>query len=167
MVMSGVWETSRYVDALGDDRGVARPPAIFGPGNWAGSHNLAVTSAAADGDLRACAYHFIDWLSAHSMDWAAGGQVPARNAVRDTVVNTTESEGPLPFIAQVAPIAEDVQFLPAIPGGGDLLFVAKGAGEAAVLGDQRDGERQAGIGRCCGLQFPAPPAQQGSVRLLR
>jgi len=132
IVFSGIWESSRYLDALGADLGVAPVPEIFGPGAWGDSHNLAVTSNA-EGATRECAYYFIDWFSAHSIDWAAAGQVPARNEVRDQVINTTETEGLLPLIAKVAPIAEKVRFLPSIPGGGDLLFVAQGAGEAATL----------------------------------
>lgn len=133
IVWSGIWESTRYLEALGDDLGVAPIPEIFGPGAWGGSHNLAVTSAAADGPARACAAYFIDWFSAHSLAWASAGQVPARNEVREQVVASDETEGLTPIIAQVAPIAESVQFLPTIPGGGDLLFIAQGAGEATTL----------------------------------
>lgn len=133
MVMSGIWETTRYNDALGDDLGVAPIPSIFGDGTWGGSHNLAVTSAA-EGDLRQGAYYFIDWFSRNSLQWGAAGQIPARNEVResDEFQNAT-GDGLLPLIAQVAPLAESVKFLPTIPGGGDLLFVANGAGEAATF----------------------------------
>lgn len=133
IVWSGVWESSRYQEALGDDLGVAPIPAIFGPGAWGGSHNLGVTSAAAEGPARACAAYFIDWFSAHSLDWGAAGQVPARNEVREQLLSDGATDGLLPIIAQVASIAENVRFLPSIPGGGDLLFVAQGAGEAATL----------------------------------
>jgi multiple sugar transport system substrate-binding protein len=134
MVMSGIWETTRYHDALGDDLGVAPIPSIFGDGTWGGSHNLAVTSAAADGDLRQGAYYFIDWFSRNSLQWGAAGQIPARNEVRESdEFQNASGEGLLPLIAQVAPLAESVKFLPTIPGGGDLLFVANGAGEAATF----------------------------------
>jgi multiple sugar transport system substrate-binding protein len=133
MVMSGIWETTRYNDALGPDLGVAPIPAIFGDGTWGGSHNLAVT-AAADGDLRQGAYYFIDWFSRNSLQWGAAGQIPARNEVRESPeFQNASGEGLLPLIAQVAPLAESVKFLPTIPGGGDLLFVANGAGEAATF----------------------------------
>jgi multiple sugar transport system substrate-binding protein len=133
MVMSGIWETTRYNDALGADLGVAPIPSIFGDGTWGGSHNLAVTSAA-EGDLRQGAYYFIDWFSRHSLDWGAAGQIPARNEVRESPeFQDASGEGLLPLIAQVAPLAESVKFLPTIPGGGDLLFVANGAGEAATF----------------------------------
>lgn len=133
MVMSGIWETTRYNDALGADLGVAPIPSIFGDGTWGGSHNLAVTSAA-EGDLRQGAYYFIDWFSRNSLQWGAAGQIPARNEVRELPeFQNASGEGLLPLIAKVAPLAESVQFLPTIPGGGDLLFVANGAGEAATF----------------------------------
>lgn len=133
MVMSGIWETTRYNDALGADLGVAPIPAIFGDGTWGGSHNLAVT-AAAEGDLRQGAYYFIDWFSRNSLEWGAAGQIPARNEVRELPeFQNASGEGLLPLIAKVAPLAESVKFLPTIPGGGDLLFVANGAGEAATF----------------------------------
>jgi multiple sugar transport system substrate-binding protein len=133
MVMSGIWETTRYNDALGADLGVAPIPSIFGDGTWGGSHNLAVTSAA-EGDLRQGAYYFIDWFSRNSLDWGAAGQIPARNEVRELPeFQNASGEGLLPLIVKVAPLAESVKFLPSIPGGGDLLFVANGAGEAATF----------------------------------
>jgi multiple sugar transport system substrate-binding protein len=134
MVMSGIWETTRYKDALGDDLGVAPIPEIFGEGTWGGSHNLAVTAAAQEGDLRQAAYYFIDWFSRNSLEWGAAGQIPARNEVRESPeFQNASGDGLLPLIAQVAPLAESVKFLPSIPGGGDLLFVANGAGEATTF----------------------------------
>ncbi len=135
MVMSGIWETTRYSEALGEDLGVAPIPSIFGDGTWGGSHNLAVTSAGAeDENTKACSYYFIDWFSQNSLQWAAGGQIPARNEVRESdEFQNASGEGLLPLIAQVAPLAESVQFLPTFPGGGDILFGAQGAGEATTL----------------------------------
>ena len=135
MVMSGIWETTRYSEALGEDLGVAPVPSIFGDGTWGGSHNLALTSAGAeDENTKACAYYFIDWFSQNSIDWAAAGQIPARNEVRESdEFQNAEGEGLLPLIAQVAPLAESVQFLPTFPGGGDILFGPQGAGEATTL----------------------------------
>ena len=130
MVFSGVWETSGYADALGDDLGVAPVPQIFGEGVWAGSHNLTVTTSA-EGDTRAAAYCFIEWFSNNSVAWANAGQVPARNSQRETI---GEQEGALiPFIEQIAPMFDGATLLPTIPGSGDMLFAANGAGEAATL----------------------------------
>jgi len=135
MVMSGIWETTRYNEALGEDLGVAPVPEIFGPGTWGGSHNLAVTSRGVEDDnTKACAYYFIDWFSQNSLQWGAAGQIPARNSVRESdEFKNASGEGLLPFIAKMAPLAEAVQFLPTIPGSGDILFVGSGAGEAATL----------------------------------
>lgn len=135
MVMSGIWETTRYAEALGDDLGVAPIPSIFGDGTWGGSHNLAVTSAGvADENTKACAYYFIDWFSQNSLQWGAAGQIPARNEVRESdEFQNASGDGLLPLIAQVAPLAESVQFLPTIPAGGDILFGPQGAGEATTL----------------------------------
>jgi multiple sugar transport system substrate-binding protein len=135
MVMSGIWETTRYSEALGEDLGVAPIPSIFGDGTWGGSHNLAVTSAGVeDENTKACAYYFIDWFSQNSLQWGAAGQIPARNEVRESdEFQNASGEGLLPLIAQVAPLAESVQFLPTIPAGGDILFGPQGAGEATTL----------------------------------
>jgi multiple sugar transport system substrate-binding protein len=131
MMFNGIWQLSAAQDALGDDLGVAPVPNFFGDGTWGGSHNLAVTAAAADGDLKQAAYYFIDWFSKNSLNWGAAGQVPARNDVREQV--TEGGEGLLSLVSEVVPLAETVRFLPSIPGGGDLLFIANGAGEAATL----------------------------------
>ena len=135
MVMSGIWETTRYSDALGEDLGVAPIPSIFGDGTWGGSHNLALTSAGAeDENAKACVYYFMDWFSQNSLEWGAAGQIPARNEVRESdEFQNASGEGLLPLIAQVAPLADAVQFLPTIPAGGDILFGPQGAGEATTL----------------------------------
>ena len=142
MVFSGIWESTRYNDALKDDLGVAPVPNILGEGVWGGSHNLAVTKAAADDpNLKAAAYYFIDWFSRNSLTWGAAGQIPARNDIRTQVEGSTE--GLLPIVAQIVPMAERVKFLPSIPGGGDLLFIGQGAGEAATLAINGQDPKQA------------------------
>jgi multiple sugar transport system substrate-binding protein len=132
MMFNGPWQLTAAQDALKDDLGVGLVPKIFGEGDWAGSHTLHITpSAAGNADKKAAAYYFMDWFINHSLDWAGAGQVPALNSVRQQLEGKTE--GVLPYIAQIAPLAEQVQFLPTIPGGGDILFVANGAGEAGTL----------------------------------
>jgi len=136
MVISGIWESTRYAEALGADLGIGEIPAIFGEGAWGGSHQFMLTTRAEENpDVRQCSAYLIDWLSANSYNWAEGGQVPARNEVRDAILGADPASlnATLQIIQQVAPIAESVQFLPTIPSGGDLLFLAQGAGEAAVL----------------------------------
>src|SRR5215213_2673326 len=158
MMFNGPWQLTAAQDALKDDLGVALVPKFFGDGDWAGSHTLHITpSAAGNADKKAAAYFFMDWFINHSLDWAGAGQVPALNDVRAQLEGKTE--GVLPYITQIAPLAESVKFLPTIPGGGDLLFVANGAG------DQRErpeaGPRQGRTGQHRGAQ-----AEQGALRLL-
>jgi multiple sugar transport system substrate-binding protein len=132
IMFNGPWQLTAAQDALKDDLGVALVPEFFGKGDWAGSHTLHVTPSAQDGgDKQAAAYYFMDWFINHSLDWAGAGQVPALNDVRSQLAGKTD--GVLPYIEQIAPLADSVQFLPTIPGGGDLLFVANGAGEAGTL----------------------------------
>src|SRR3954447_4147703 len=131
MMFNGPWQLTAAQDALKDDLGVALVPKFFGEGDWAGSHDLSLTAGAKDGDKKAAAYYFMDWFTNHSLDWAASGQVPALNSVRQQLSGKTD--GVLPYIAKIAPLADQVRFLPNIPGGGDILFVANGAGEAGTL----------------------------------
>jgi len=136
MVLSGVWESTRYADALKENLGIGSLPAVFGQGQWAGSHQMMLTTASeASPEVRQCSGYFMDWLSANSYNWGQAGQVPARNEVRDAILNADPATlgQTLQIIQQVAPLAETVKFLPTIPSGGDLLFLAQGAGEAAVL----------------------------------
>jgi multiple sugar transport system substrate-binding protein len=50
---------------------------------WAGSHNLCLRADLKGPELQA-AWRFLKFLSDNSIDWAAGGQVPARRDLRDT-----------------------------------------------------------------------------------
>lgn len=129
MLFAGIWETRANSEALGDDLGVGPVPQFFGPGVWAGSHNLTVLEGV-EGDQRQGAYYFIEWFNQQSLEFANGGQIPALKSVREEL--SQSNEGLLPLIAKVAPQFEDARFLPTIPGGGDLLFLENGAAEAAV-----------------------------------
>lgn len=50
---------------------------------WAGSHNLCLR-ADLDGRQLAAAWRFFQFLSENSLDWADGGQIPARKSLRET-----------------------------------------------------------------------------------
>jgi multiple sugar transport system substrate-binding protein len=129
MVFSGIWETTRYAEALGDDLGAGPVPNIFGEGVWAGSHQLVVPRAAADDpNMRQGAYYFIDWLSRHSFDWAAAGQIPARASAREDAAFQE-----LEHISDIGQQADAARFPPAYPAISDLIFGANGAGEAALI----------------------------------
>lgn len=50
---------------------------------WAGSHNLCLRTDL-DGKALDAAWRFLQFLSENSLDWADGGQVPARKSLRTT-----------------------------------------------------------------------------------
>ncbi|HEX2265361.1 MAG TPA: extracellular solute-binding protein, partial [Solirubrobacterales bacterium] len=60
---TGIWQTTRLQASLGESFGEAPFPQIFDePGNWAGSHTLAMRSDL-EGDERQGGAYFIDWLT--------------------------------------------------------------------------------------------------------
>jgi multiple sugar transport system substrate-binding protein len=127
MVMSGIWETNGYIDALKDKLGAGPVPQIFGKGVWSGSHNMGITTKQMSDDEKKGAQYFIAWISEHSLDWAKAGQIPARQSV----VNSDGFKA-LPAIPEIQKQQADARFFPPIPGAGDLLFGPQGAGQAAV-----------------------------------
>jgi multiple sugar transport system substrate-binding protein len=129
LVFGGTSETREFREALGNDLGVSVFPQIFGPGVWAGSHQVAVT-AGVDGTRKAGAYTFMDWLSRHALDLADAGEIPAASSIREQLAGSGDDLDPL--IAKVAPEVADARLLPSIPGGADLLFLDTGAADAVL-----------------------------------
>jgi len=82
MAMEGIYMLS----SLEEQKGLAyagAPVPQFGtqPGAWCGSHLLAMPAHGSDAAAQV-AWRLIRFLSDHSIEWAKGGQVPARNDVR-------------------------------------------------------------------------------------
>jgi len=127
MVMSGIWETNGYADALKEKLGAGPIPQIFGKGVWSGSHHLGITTRDMTPEQMQGAEYFISWISSHSLEWAKAGQIPARKAVRDSAEFKA-----LPYLPAIAAQADDAKFFEEFPGSGDMLFGAKGSGAAAV-----------------------------------
>jgi multiple sugar transport system substrate-binding protein len=127
MVMSGIWETNGYADALKDSLGAGPVPQLFGKGVWSGSHNMGITTREMSPDELAGAQYFIAWISEHSLDWAKAGQIPARQSV----VNSAEFKQ-IPIIPEIQKQQPDARFFPPFPAAGDMLFGPQGAGQAAV-----------------------------------
>jgi multiple sugar transport system substrate-binding protein len=127
MVMSGIWETNGYIEALKDDLGAGPVPQIFGKGVWSGSHHMGITTRQMSADEKQGAQYFIAWISEHSLEWAKAGQIPARQSV----VNSAEFKA-LPAVSEIAKQQPDARFFPPIPAAGDALFGPQGAGQAAV-----------------------------------
>jgi len=63
----------------------AAPVPLLGeqPAAWADSHGLAIRNHLS-GPRLAAARRLVKYLSDHSLDWAAGGQVPVRKSLRDS-----------------------------------------------------------------------------------
>lgn len=130
--VNGIWQVNDLKKSPEIQWGVAAVPQIGSRKSvWANSHNFAIMQPprGADANKVAGAKVFINWLSQHSLDWAAGGQVPARNSVREdpkfkdlTEVNTLATELP------------DAAFPPAAPGIGDVTNLFYTAFNEAVLG---------------------------------
>jgi multiple sugar transport system substrate-binding protein len=129
--INGIWQINDLKKSADLQWGVAPVPQIgTKKAVWANSHNFTIVQQKKnDANKVAGAKVFINWLSQHSLEWAAGGQVPARNAVRDdpkfkdlAEVNTLAAELP------------DAAFPPAAPGIGDVTNLFYTAFNEAVLG---------------------------------
>ncbi|MFN2418322.1 MAG: extracellular solute-binding protein, partial [Candidatus Limnocylindria bacterium] len=121
---TGIWQTTRLQESLGEAFGMAPFPQIFDePGNWAGSHTLAMREDLEGDELQGASY-FIDWLTSHSTAWGAGGQLPARADVRES-----EQFASLEDIPDVLPAIDAARFPPPIPGSGDMFFGPGGVWE--------------------------------------
>jgi len=129
--INGIWQINDLKKSPELQWGVAPVPQIgTKKAVWANSHNFTIVQQKkTDANKVAGAKVFINWLSQHSLEWAAGGQVPARNGVRDdpkfkdlAEVNTLAAELP------------DAAFPPAAPGIGDVTNLFYTAFNEAVLG---------------------------------
>jgi multiple sugar transport system substrate-binding protein len=136
---TGIWQTARLQKSLGEDFGEAPMPQIFGKGVWAGSHTMAIQKDVKGDELKG-AYYFIDWISRHSVTWAAGGQLPARTQVRES-----QAFKDLKDIPNVAPEANDAQFPPPIPGAADIFFGPGGVYEKLADYLKNGGDPKAGL----------------------
>jgi multiple sugar transport system substrate-binding protein len=87
MALEGIYMLSSLEEQEGLKFGGAPAPQ-FGPEEavWGGSHLLAQPAVAQGGsnDRSLAAWRLMRYLSDHSIVWARGGQVPARNAVRES-----------------------------------------------------------------------------------
>jgi len=109
MVFHGPWWISdlQKIDFVG----FAPLPTIGDqPATWGGSHQLALTTE--DPATQAAAAMWIKWLSDNSEAWAAAGQVPARQSVRNDP-NLASVAAP---ISQVAESVNMVVFPAQAPG---------------------------------------------------
>jgi multiple sugar transport system substrate-binding protein len=129
--INGIWQINDLKKNPAVQWGVAPVPQIGSKkAVWANSHNFTIVQQKkTDANKVAGAKVFINWLSQHSLEWAAGGQVPARNAVRDDPKFKDLTE-----VSVLAAELPDAAFPPAAPGIGDVTNLFYTAFNEAVLG---------------------------------
>ncbi|MBM0203274.1 ABC transporter substrate-binding protein [Micromonospora sp. STR1s_5] len=128
---NGIWQINDLKKSPDVQWGVAPLPQIGSkPAAWANSHNFTIVKQRAnDANKVSGAKVFINWLSEHSLDWAKGGQVPARKAVREGAEFKA-----LPEISSLAPELEYAAFPPAAPGLGEVMTTFYNSFNEAALG---------------------------------
>ena len=129
----GIWQINDLLAAKLPFEVAPLPTIGSQPAAWANSHNFYITRQATQDDNRyQAAQTFIDWMSKKSADWAGAGMIPARKSVRDTPEVTSSPQGPI--AAQI----DNLRFLPAVPGLGDVQAQTLELAVAdAVLGKRR------------------------------
>jgi multiple sugar transport system substrate-binding protein len=127
---NGIWQINDLKKSPQIQWGVAPLPQIgTQKAAWAGSHNFAIMSQKKPDQNRINASKvFINWLSQHSLDWAKGGQIPARLSVRGDAAFTSLAE-----VGEFAKQADYLHFPPAVPGIGDAIDTVGVAISEAVL----------------------------------
>lgn len=149
MVIHGPWHISNLIQ---DPKVGFAPVPQWGDtyAVWGSSHQFALTTD--DPAQQAAATCWMRWLSDNSVGWAAAGQAPARNSVRQDPALATEAPG----IAAVASSADDLVILPQVPALESAVW-GQGYGpavDAILLGEQTD------------IQAALDSAQQTSQQLI-
>ncbi|MDQ6875459.1 MAG: ABC transporter substrate-binding protein [Actinomycetota bacterium] len=97
------WDIS-FLPQIGDQ------PAV-----WANGHNFVLMNQAnRDQNKQTAAKVFINYISSKSVEWAKSGMIPARNAIRDSAEFKSLTQ------AVIAKGVDNMHFLPAVPGIGDV-----------------------------------------------
>ncbi len=115
---NGIWSINSLNEKTGLKWGVAALPTIGEKAaDWAGSHQFVLpTQKTADQNKSTASRVFLNWISQQSLEWAKGGQVPARNSVRDSAEFKALTEQ-----ATIGAQINDLVFPPAVPGIADVI----------------------------------------------
>ncbi|WBQ05441.1 ABC transporter substrate-binding protein [Kribbella sp. CA-293567] len=127
---NGIWNINTLKEKKGLEWGVAPLPNIGGQkAAWAGSHQFCLPKLKTpDQNKSTAARVFVNYVSQKSLEWAKGGQVPARKQVRES--------GDFKALTDQAALAtqiDDLHFPPPVPGIGDALAELNKAVNEAVL----------------------------------
>jgi multiple sugar transport system substrate-binding protein len=128
---NGIWSINTLKEKSSLKWGVAALPNIGGtPAAWAGSHQFVLpTLKTPDQNKSIAARVFLNWISKESLEWAKGGQVPARNEVR----NSPEFQA-LKEQATLATQIDALHFVPPVAGIADAMAEWDKALNQSVLG---------------------------------
>ena len=128
MAMEGIYMLNSLQEQTGLQFAGAPVPQ-FGPipATWGGSHLLAQPDGISPERSKA-AWRLMKYISDHSFTWAAGGQVPARNVVRNSADFQT-----LTLQAQFAKELPYVHYEPLIPKDNSIFQFVDPAIEAVLL----------------------------------
>jgi multiple sugar transport system substrate-binding protein len=129
-VWNGIWNINTFKEKKGLEWGVAPLPTIGDEkAAWAGSHQFVLPKLKTpDQNKSTAARVFVNYISQKSLEWAKGGQVPARKQVRESAEFKALTEQ-----ATLATQIDDLHFPPAVPGIGDALNEMNKAVNEAVL----------------------------------
>jgi multiple sugar transport system substrate-binding protein len=127
---NGIWNINTLREKKGLEWGVAPIPNIGGTkAAWAGSHQFCLPKLKTpDQNKSTAARVFVNYVSQKSLEWARGGQVPARKQVRESAEFKA-----LPEQAALASQIDDLHFPPPVPGIGDAMAELNKAVNEAVL----------------------------------
>ncbi|AGZ46189.1 ABC transporter substrate-binding protein [Actinoplanes friuliensis] len=127
---NGIWtiNTLRAVKNL--EWGVSALPTIGSqPAAWAGSHNFVqFKQRSQDQNKLQAGKVFINFISKQSIEWAKGGQVPARKEIRDGAEFKA-----LPEQAAIGSQIDNLHFPPSVPGIPDAMATIDTAVNEAIL----------------------------------
>ncbi|MFC0628067.1 ABC transporter substrate-binding protein [Kribbella deserti] len=127
---NGIWNINTLKEKKGLEWGVAPLPNIGGEkAAWAGSHQFCLPKLKTpDTNKSTAARVFVNYVSQKSLEWAKGGQVPARKQVRESADFKALTDQ-----AALATQVDDLHFPPPVPGIGDALAELNKAVNEAVL----------------------------------
>ena len=134
---NGIWTINTFKGVKGLDWGVSALPQIgTQPAAWAGSHNFVqFKQKTADQNKLQAGKVFINFISQQSLEWAKGGQVPARKEIREGAEFKALAEQ-----AAIGSQIDNLHFPPSVPGIADAMATIDVAVNEAVLQRKEPGK---------------------------
>lgn len=128
---NGIWSINTLAEKTDLEWGVTVLPNIGGQNAaWAGSHQFVLpVQKNADENKGQASRVFLNWISQKSLEWAKGGQIPARNEVRESAEFAELTDQ-----AELAKQIDDLKFLPSVAGIGDAMVEFDKAVNEVTLG---------------------------------